>query len=77
MNFSFVFPLSGYMLVPERRENTPQGENMARGFNRIVDKVAASPDVYQPRNETYPRRLADNYSNIKLEFGKAQKVHTT
>ena len=50
---------------------------MARGFNRIVDKVAASPDVYQPRNEAYPRRLADNYSKFKLEFGKAKKVHTT
>ena len=77
MNISFAGAYSRHMLVPERRENTPQGENMARGFNRIVDKVAASPDVYQPRNEAYPRRLADNYSNIKLEFGKAQKVHTT
>ena len=64
------------MLVPERRENTPQGENMACGFDRIVDKVAASPDVYQPRNEAYPCRLEDNYSKIKLEFGKAKKVYS-
>ena len=64
------------MLVPERRENTPQGEKMARGFDRIVDKVAASPDVYEPRNEACPCRLEDNYSKIKLGLGKAKKVYS-
>ncbi len=47
---------------------------MVRGFDRIIDKVAASSDVYQPTNEVHPRRLVDNYSNIKLEFSKAKNA---
>jgi hypothetical protein len=74
MKISFANVYSRHMVVPERRENSPQGENMVRGFDRIIDKVAASSDVYQPTNEVHPRRLVDNYSNIKLEFSKAKNA---
>ena len=55
MNISFANVYSRHMVVPERRENSPQGENMVCGFDRIIDKVAASSDVYQPTNEVHPR----------------------
>jgi len=58
MKISFANVYSRHMVVPERRENSPQGENMVRGFDRIIDKVAASSDVYQPTNEVHPRRLS-------------------
>ena len=33
MKISFANVYSRHMVVPERRENSPQGENMVRGFD--------------------------------------------